>query len=157
MPLPSSRTMPLCSNSCFSSRSSTNSNTPISQKPQAMCVLTPHQFTCADPFGEHVCGSGYYFHFRAVCHCTPACTKYYTAPIMSSTSCGICEQVNRYHSSGDGAVPEGCRALTSYSSVGSCEASSYTGRSITLDETIAVSQGSGSTPTAYVEGAAFKL
>lgn len=63
-----------------------------------MCVLTPYQFTCADPFGEHACGSGYYFHFRAMCQRTPACTKFYAAPILLSTSCGVCEQLTRYGS-----------------------------------------------------------
>lgn len=67
---------------------------------QAMCVLTPYQFTCADPFGEHACGSGYYFHARAICHRTPACTKFYTPPIMLSTSCGTCEHSTGYHSEG---------------------------------------------------------
>ena len=61
-----------------------------------MCVLTPYQFTCADPFGEHVCGNGYYFHARAVCHRTPACTKFYTAPIMLGSSCESCEYSARY-------------------------------------------------------------
>jgi hypothetical protein len=62
------------------------------QKTITMCILTPYQFTCADPFGDHICGNGYYFHDRAVCHHKPACTKFYTAPIMLETSCGTCEQ-----------------------------------------------------------------
>lgn len=79
-------------------RTGTSSVAAAHRTVEEMCVLTPYQFTCADPFGEHVCGSGYYFHVRNLCPSTPACTKYYTVPIMLSTSCGTCEQSTRYNS-----------------------------------------------------------
>jgi hypothetical protein len=154
-PLPSSRALPLCSKTMSSPAASNTNNTPSSQRPEeAMCVLTPYQFTCADPFGDHVCGSGYYFHFHAVCHHTPACTKYYTAPIMLGTSCGVCEKVNRYDPAGMGRFSWRGRALTSCRSVGSCEAFSSTSHTMASDDTAVMSQGGGNTT---VEGVASKL
>lgn len=83
-----------------------------------MCILTPYQFTCADPFGEHLCGDGYYFHIRAVCHHKPSCTKFYTAPIMLGTSCGICEQGIRYECEvAESPVEHGLLTLLSLESV----------------------------------------
>lgn len=146
---------PLLKNHALSNRSNTNNNTLTSQRPEeAMCVLTPYQFTCADPFGDHVCGSGYYFHFRAVCHRTPACTKYYTAPIMLSTSCGVCEQVVGYYPVGTGRFWRDAGALTSCRSVGSCEAFSSTSHTMASDDTAVMSQRGGNTT---VEGVASKL
>lgn len=87
---PKSKSYPPTKNSTSSSRS------PQHHPIEEMCILTPYQFTCADPFGEHLCGDGYYFHARAVCHHKPSCTKFYTAPIMLETSCGVCVQGLRY-------------------------------------------------------------
>jgi hypothetical protein len=78
------------------SKTTSSSAATAHQAAETMCVLTPYQLTCADPFGEHLCGSGYYFHARTTCHRTPACTKFYTAPIMLDTSCQTCEKPTRY-------------------------------------------------------------
>lgn len=120
-----------------------------------MCVLTPYQFTCADPFGEHVCGSGYYFHVRTLCHRTPACTKFYTIPIMLSTSCGTCEQFTRCDSHlRNAATSAEDSELTSFSLGGSGKASLHDGHASVSDDTTTMSQGSGSTLGAPVEGVA---
>lgn len=60
-----------------------------------MCILTPYAFTCASPFGAHLCGNGYYFHARTICARKATCTKFYTAPVMLKTTCGVCEQESR--------------------------------------------------------------